>query len=108
MSLDYFRETLSYDSFPPPEDRHFQTSYVVPYAARIITEKIGCSSSNPTETNSTATHYNGTTHGYSAANAPNKFIRMRLNSGILPLSTIRGGFCSGRQDGLCALEQFYC
>jgi hypothetical protein len=31
---------------------------------------------------------------------------MRLNSGILPISTIRGGFCAGRTDGLCPLTKF--
>lgn len=37
-------------------------------------------------------------------------MRMRLNNGILPLNTIRGGACgnatSGRVDGLCALGDF--
>ena len=31
---------------------------------------------------------------------------MRLNDGILPLDTIRGGKCEGRSDGLCALDDF--
>ena len=31
---------------------------------------------------------------------------MRLNSGILPLETIRGGYCASRTDGLCALDDF--
>lgn len=31
---------------------------------------------------------------------------MRLNSGILPLVTIRGGFCEGRTDGMCSLTNF--
>lgn len=31
---------------------------------------------------------------------------MRLNNGILPLDTIRGGKCSGRSDGLCGMEDF--
>jgi hypothetical protein len=31
---------------------------------------------------------------------------MRLNNGILPLSSIRGGACSGRSDGLCGMQQF--
>lgn len=31
---------------------------------------------------------------------------MRLNNGIVPLDTIRGGKCQGRTDGLCAMEDF--
>ena len=31
---------------------------------------------------------------------------MRLNNGILPIETIRGGACAGRTDGLCAMEDF--
>ena len=31
---------------------------------------------------------------------------MRLNNGILPLSTIRGGYCGDRTDGLCPLSAF--
>ena len=31
---------------------------------------------------------------------------MRLNNGILPLDTIRGGLCDGRTDGLCAMDKF--
>lgn len=38
---------------------------------------------------STATQYN-----YSAEQAVYKFIRMRVDNGILPLNTIRGGLCS--------------
>jgi hypothetical protein len=31
---------------------------------------------------------------------------MRLNNGIVPLSSIRGGACAGRTDGLCSLTNF--
>ena len=32
---------------------------------------------------------------------------MRLNNGILPLNTIRGGGCAnGRTDGMCSLSNF--
>lgn len=33
---------------------------------------------------------------------------MRLNNGIVPLDTIRGGKCKGRTDGLCSMENFLC
>lgn len=31
---------------------------------------------------------------------------MRLNNGIVPLDTIRGGQCAGRSDGLCSMDKF--
>ena len=31
---------------------------------------------------------------------------MRLNNGILPLNTIRGGACLGRTDGMCMMADF--
>lgn len=31
---------------------------------------------------------------------------MRLNNGILPLNTIRGGACEGRMDGMYAIGKF--
>lgn len=31
---------------------------------------------------------------------------MRLNNGIVPLDSIRGGQCRGRSDGLCPLDKF--
>jgi hypothetical protein len=106
MSLDYFRTPLSNSAYPPNENRTFKTTGMIPYAARFITEKIGCSSPNPTEVSTAYTQYTPTQYGYSASNASYKFIRMRLNSGILPIATIRGGFCAGRTDGLCPLSNF--
>jgi hypothetical protein len=108
LSLDYFRGELSSDpsAYPGAPNRPFQTTHIVPYAARVITEKIGCNSANPVATNSTATQYTPTQYGYSPSTATNKFIRMRLNNGILPLNYIRGGLCSGRTDGLCSLGNF--
>lgn len=50
--------------------------------------------------------YSRGANGYNAANATYKFIRQRLNNGILPLESIRGGACEGRTDGLCALPDF--
>ncbi len=45
-------------------------------------------------------------NGYKPANATHKFMRMRLNNGIVPLASIRGGGCAGRTDGLCPLGSF--
>jgi hypothetical protein len=106
LSFDYFRESVTF-AYPQPDNRHFRISSMVPFAAKLITEKIGCVSPSPTSTNSNRTEYSQTQYGYSSAEATYKFIRMRLNNGILPLDTIRGGLCSvGRTDGLCPMENF--
>ena len=106
MSLDYFREHPDLNTYPPDPDRHFILSRMTPFGGRLITELIGCADSDPTAQHDFRTYYYPTQYGYSASNAPNKFIRMRLNNGILPLDTIRGGYCAGRTDGLCALDDF--
>jgi len=106
MSMDYFRTPLSNDDYPPNENRTFKTTHIIPYAARFFTERIGCSVANPTEVSTAYTQYTPSQYGYSASNASYKFLRMRLNSGILPISTIRGGFCAGRTDGLCPVQNF--
>jgi hypothetical protein len=106
LSFDYFRENVSY-VYPPQDNLHFRISRITPFSARLITEKIGCASSSPISTNSTRTQYSQTQYNYSPDKATHKFIRMRLNNAILPLDTIRGGFCSiGRTDGLCPMENF--
>jgi hypothetical protein len=106
MSMDYFRTPLSNDDYPPNENRTFKTTHIIPYAARFFTERIGCAVANPTEVSTAYTQYTPSQYGYSASNASYKFLRMRLNSGILPISTIRGGFCAGRTDGLCPVQNF--
>lgn len=107
LSIDYFRDPPSLTDVPPNPNRTFVLSHLTPFGARLITEVIGCSSSNPTPVRAPRTQYYPTQYGYDPANATNKFIRMRLNNGILPLNTIRGGACAdGRSDGLCALSSF--
>ena len=106
LSIDYFRENLS-QIFPPPLNQHYRVSRMTPFAARLITETVGCISPTPVATNSMRTQYSSSQYGYSPASATYKFIRMRLNNGILPLNTIRGGLCSlGRTDGLCPMNSF--
>lgn len=106
LSIDYFRENVSL-VYPPPSRSNFRISHMTPFAARLITEKIGCISPTPNETNSTRTQYTKSQYKYSAALATNKFIRIRLNDGIIPLDTMRGGLCSvGRTDGMCPLNRF--
>lgn len=81
-------------------------SQLSPFGARLVTEVIGCADADPDPVHEHRTAYYPTQYVYDASNAPHKFVRMRLNNGIVPLDTIRGGACSGRTDGLCALEDF--
>ncbi|KAI1001432.1 hypothetical protein K3495_g6763 [Podosphaera aphanis] len=110
LSIDYFHDPPSFTQFPPNPDRKFILSQITPFGARLITETIGCSSPNPVPRKTPRVHYSPTQYGYNASDASYKFIRMRLNNAILPLSTIRGGACgndeTGRIDGMCALEDF--
>lgn len=106
MSVDYFREGPSLSQYPPDPDRHFILSHLTPFGARLITEVIGCADADPAAVHDHRTAYYPSQYGYDAANATNKFIRMRLNNGIVPLNTIRGGYCEGRTDGMCAMDDF--
>lgn len=110
MSLDYLRDPPSLSQFPPNPNRNFILSDLTPFGARLVTEVIGCAVPDPEPVEYHRTQYYSSQYGYNAANATNKFIRMRLNNGILPLNTIRGGACGnttdGRIDGLCAMDAF--
>ncbi|KAJ8059065.1 hypothetical protein OCU04_012042 [Sclerotinia nivalis] len=106
MGMDYFREAPSLTQYPPNPDRNFIVSRMTPFGARLVTETIGCSSADPFPERTSKVHYTPTQYGYDSANATNKFIRMRLNHGILPLDTIRGGACKGRVDGMCEMDKF--
>lgn len=110
LSMDYFRDPPSLTQFPPNPNRHFILSNLTPFGGRLITEVIGCSAANPSPVPAHRTAYTPSQYGYSASNATHKFIRMRLNNGILPLNTIRGGVCgtanSGRIDGMCDMASF--
>lgn len=106
MSLDYFKGPLPL-VYPRPDNRTFQLTKMTQYGGRLTVEKIGCTSANPTA-KSKVTQYTNDQYGYSPDNATFKFVRFRMNMGILPLSTIRGGLCDieGRTDGLCPLDKF--
>ncbi|KAF2766669.1 phosphoglycerate mutase-like protein [Teratosphaeria nubilosa] len=105
-SVDYFREAPSLTQYPPDPNRHFQLSHLTPFGARLVTEVIGCDCANPTAVHDQRTYYYSSQYGYNTANATHKFIRQRLNNGIVPLDTIRGGYCVGRTDGLCAMDKY--
>lgn len=107
LSLDYFRVPPSLTEVPPTNvNRTFILSHLTPFGGRLITEVIGCASGDPAPVADHRTQYYPTQYGYDPANATHKFIRMRLNNGILPLEAIRGGACKGRSDGMCAMENF--
>lgn len=106
LSMDYFKDAPDVSAYPPKANRSFILSHLTPFGGRLHTEVIGCSSANPmAKANASASYYAGQ-NGYSKDNATHKFIRMRLNSGILPIASIRGGKCAGRTDGLCSLSNF--
>lgn len=67
---------------------------------------IGCSSPSPAANPHHAAAYSRGANGYRPSAAAHKFVRQRLNHGILPLDSIRGGACAGRTDGLCPLADF--
>jgi hypothetical protein len=105
-SVDYFKTPPSLKQYPPNPNRAFVLSHMTPFGGRLVTEVIGCSSSNPTAVAAHKTQYYPTQYGYDPANAPHKFIRMRLNNAVVPISSIRGGACTGRTDGMCAMSSF--
>lgn len=92
--------------YPPDPHRRFLVSRITPFGARLVTEVIGCTSSDPVANPYHSAVYSQSANGYNAANATHKFIRQRLNNGILPSDTIRGGACKGRTDGMCSLSSF--
>ena len=105
-SVEYFKESLPVDAYPPPADRHFRLSYLTPFGTRLYTEVIGCASDSPAEVQNPYTQPYAGSNGYDPANAPHKFIRQTWNNAVVPLATIEGGACSGRSDGMCALDTF--
>ncbi|KAJ8609212.1 hypothetical protein MRB53_039248 [Persea americana] len=99
MSLEYFHSPPSLSQYPPDPKRPFVLSKMTPFGGRLITEVIGCNSANPLPLNTAApnrTQYYPTEYGYNASAATHKFVRLRLNNGILPLATLRGGAVSAR------------
>lgn len=105
LSLDYFRDAPSLTQVPPNPARRFILSHLTPFGGRLVTELVGCASPDPAPKPFRA-QYSPGQYGYRKDNAPHKFIRLRVNDGILPIETLRGGQCKGRSDGLCALDKF--
>ncbi|KAK4689038.1 hypothetical protein P7C73_g1071, partial [Tremellales sp. Uapishka_1] len=105
MNLEYFQEDVPLKALSA-KGHHYIESKIAPFGGKLITEVIGCTSSAPAERRNASTVYSKTANGYTQSSASHKFIRMRLNNGILPLDTIAGGFCNGRSDGLCDVKDF--
>ena len=103
LGLKYFRGPptgLPYNiSHAPNPPETFRLSQVTPFGARLYTEVLTCSASNPIVKKSKVKTV------YSNPNITNgtKFIRMKLNGKTLPLHTLG---CPSRSDGICALEDF--
>ncbi|OAA57544.1 histidine phosphatase [Niveomyces insectorum RCEF 264] len=106
MSLDYFRDAPPLTQWPPNPHRRFVLSHMTPFGGRMVTEVYGCADADPAAVTAHSTLSTRASNGYDAANAPHKFVRLRLNNGVLPVQTIRGGACAGRTDGLCPLPAF--
>jgi 3-phytase len=103
LGLNYFKGPptgLPYNiSHAPNSSENFQISEIAPFGARLYTEVLECSTSNPkSETSNETIIYSNPniTYGW-------KFIRMQLNEKTLPLHTLG---CPFRSDGLCSLEDF--
>ena len=106
LSIDYLRQPPDLNTVPPAKNRTFVLSNLTPFGGRLIAEVIGCGCADPAEQSKARTQYYPAQYGYDPNNAPHKFIRMRVNNGILPLSSIPGGACAGRQDGMCEMGDF--
>ncbi|CAD6500208.1 BgTH12-07391 [Blumeria graminis f. sp. triticale] len=110
LSIDYFHAPPNLTQISSDPNRKFILSKIVPFGSRLVTETIGCTSPNPKPRKSAQVQYTPEQYGYEKSLAKYKFVRMRLNNGIIPLDTIRGGACgddkSSRIDGLCALDDF--
>lgn len=108
LSIDYFRELPDLITYPPKKDRVFKISHLIPFAAKLTTEVIECDSPHPKPVKHERVHYYASQYGYSddMKGYKHRFIRMKLNGGVLPLSSIRGGACKGRSDELCSFDDF--
>jgi len=107
LGVEYFKSTLPVKAVPPPSPRSFRLSYLTPFATRLYTEVIGCTAANPAEKQTATTLYTPQSNGYSPCGAAtNKFVRMVWNDAVMPLASIQGGYCAGREDGLCPLAGF--
>jgi hypothetical protein len=109
LSIDYFKHLPDLHQYPPDKHRLFRASHIVPFTARLITEVISCDSKHPKPEQHERVRYYASQHGYGSGSekGSHRFVRMRLNGAVLPLSTIRGGACRGRPDALCPLDKFF-
>ncbi|KAI5476528.1 hypothetical protein MNV49_007538 [Pseudohyphozyma bogoriensis] len=106
LGINYFRGALPVEPGAEHRQHSFNLSYLTPFSARLNTEVIGCNSANPSELKKNRVLYTPQQNGYDPATATHKFVRMTWNGAVVPLDSIDGGFCGGRNDGLCELDKF--
>ncbi|KAF2682005.1 phosphoglycerate mutase-like protein [Lentithecium fluviatile CBS 122367] len=108
LSIDHFKHLPNLHQYPPDKNRLFKVSHLVPFTARLITEIIGCDSAHPKPEKHERVRYYASQYGYDSDTKEGKhrFVRMKLNGAVLPLSSARGGACKGRTDEMCPLENF--
>ena len=103
LGMNYFKGPLTglpyHIPHAPNPPEKFQLSQIAPFGARLYTEVLKCSASNPKVKKSKEAT------SYSKSNITNgtRFIRMKLNEKTLPLHTLG---CPFRPDGLCSLDDF--
>jgi hypothetical protein len=106
LSIDYFKHLPDLHKYPPNKDRLFRVSNLVPFTARLITEVIGCEPEHPKPEKHERVRYYASQYGYDTKAGKHRFVRMKLNGAVLPLSSVRGGACKGRADELCPFNKF--
>ena len=106
MSMDYFKEPPGKGTYPVPNTRKFDIAKIAPFGANLVTEVIRCKDRDPTPVREANYWTKSIDPSESSEANPYNFIRMRLNRGILPLATIRGGACKDRNDGMCPIDRF--
>ncbi|KAK4704915.1 hypothetical protein P7C70_g1287, partial [Phenoliferia sp. Uapishka_3] len=92
LGVKYFQGELPITASAPSPSRPFRISYMTPFASRLNTEVIGCTSASPLELKKNKVLYSPNQNGYDPALATNKFIRMTWNGGVVPLATIEGEY----------------
>ncbi|KAF1952782.1 3-phytase [Byssothecium circinans] len=107
LSLDFMREVPDLQTFPPEEGRLFKISKLVPFAARLVTEVIECGERNPEPVKHERIHRYISAYRLEEKSDKHRFVRIRLNGAVVPLSSIRGGKCGGRMDEICRLDRFF-
>lgn len=87
LNLPDFAHSL--DPLKPDSTRRYRTSEIVPFASRLIFEKIRCQE-----------------NGATASGSERELVRLLLNDAIVPLKQLKPCDAENRPDGMCSLEGF--